>query len=208
MSFIKYLVDEINEARTDPSVYAVKVIKYTAYFDENILKNPDTKCEIETIEGAAAYEECADYLGKLELALDAVEPSKGLTKVANDFLNEALKLDPSEFRTIDTQKILLKYGNFLGKFVKLIELGGTTPEEVVVNLLVGDGEKSRYQREALLNPKLIKIGIASGEHEYGNLTIIILSTDFKNYVDADDTEDYEGPNAGPAYNPKFGDDGK
>jgi hypothetical protein len=67
--------------------------KYTAYFDGN-LKNPGSKNEIETIEGAAAYEECSDYFVKLELALDAIEPSKGLTKDANDFLNIALKLDP------------------------------------------------------------------------------------------------------------------
>ena len=89
--------------------------------------------------------------------------------------------------------LIEKYGNFTGSFNRVMECGGSTPEQVVINLLVSDGDKSRSQRDTLLNKSLKRIGVASGKHDiYRTATIIILCTKFENTVDSDDTENYDG----------------
>ena len=205
MSFIKYLYDEINEVRTDPSNYADKVIKCASYFDGKIMKVPGTNFGIETEEGVAAFKECEEYLRNFDDALDDVKPSKGLTKVANDFLNKIIKLDPSEFKSVKISEIIAKYGTFFGKVIRLIEMGGITPDQVIIDLLVGDGDKTRHQRNALLNPDFKRVGIAFGNHPtYGECSVIVLCEMFENIVDKDDSEDYEGPESGPEYIPPGG----
>lgn len=200
MSFIKFLVDEINLARTDPLSYAEKLSTYASYFDENVMKIPNSNCDIETVEGPAAYEECAKYLNNFELALDALEPSKALTRIANDYLNQVLQSEQSEFSRIDMRQFVNKYGSFKGNLTRALEFGGATPEQIVTELLASDGDTNRRYRNMILDKGFKKIGVARGEHEeYGECTIIVFATDFKNNVDSNDDEDYESSNDVPNY---------
>ena len=84
-------------------------------------------------------------------------------------------------------------------------MGGVSPDQVVIDLLVGDGDKTRYQRNALLNPNLKRIGVAYGKHQtFGECTVIVLYSYFKNNIDADDKYDYKRPESGPKYIPPGG----
>ena len=50
-----------------------------------------------------------------------------------------------------------------------------------------------------------RIGVAYGKYQtFGECTVIVLCSDFKNNVDADDKYDYEGPESGPKYIPPGG----
>ena len=191
MSFLKELVQEINSARTNPSGYAEKIERYKSYFTGKILKVPNAKVNIQTKEGPEAYEECADFLKTAEPACE-LTPSKALTKMSNELL-EVIKKDPGELGTVDMNALIEKYGSFTGSFNRVMECGGATPEQVVINLLVSDGEKTRGQRDALLSKALKRVGIASGKHDiYRTATMILFCTKFENTVDPDDTENYEG----------------
>ena len=205
MSFLRQLVEEINLARTNPAAYASKVEGYIPYFQDKILKLPDQRVAIKTQEGAAAYEECVNFLRSAE-PTEAHVPSRGLTRIANDFLSGVQSVDPSQIGTIDMNAIIDKYGSFQGNFSRAMEFGGSTPEQVVINLLVSDGDKSRSQRDALLNPILKRVGVAQGKHDiYRTVTIIVSCTVFQNNVDSDDTENYDGtdlPPAGPKVVPQ------
>jgi hypothetical protein len=205
MSFLRQLVDEINAVRTNPAAYASKVEGYIPYFQDKILKLPDQRVAIKTQEGAAAYEECVNFLKSAEPTAAHV-PSRGLTRIANDFLSGVQSVDPSQIGTIDMNSIIDKYGAFQGNFSRAMEFGGTTPEQVVINLLVSDGDKTRSQRDALLNPILKRIGVSQGKHDiYRIVTIIVSCTVFQNNVDSDDTENYDGtelPPAGPKVVPQ------
>jgi len=200
MSFLRQLVEEINLARTNPAAYASKVQEYIPHFQDKILKIPDQRVAIKTQEGAAAYEECVNFLKSAE-PTEAHVPSRGLTRIANDFLSGVQSVDPSQIGTIDMNAIIDKYGSFQGNFSRAMEFGGSTPEQVVINLLVSDGDKSRSQRDALLNPILKRVGVSQGKHDiYRTVTIIVSCTVFQNNVDSDDTENYDGtelPPAGP-----------
>ena len=191
MSFLREVVEEVNKARTNPSSYADKVEGMKAHFQGKILRLPNSKVGIKTHEGADAYEECAKFLRTAE-SLEPMVPSKGLTKIANELL-EVVQKDVSQIGSVDMNAIIDKYGSFTGSFNRVMECGGSTPEQVVINLLVSDGDKSRGQRDGLFIKSLKRIGVASGKHDdYGTATIIIFCTKFENSVDSDDSENYGG----------------
>lgn len=194
MSFLQQLVNEINQVRQNPASYAGKVEKMKKNFDGNILKLPEN-VGIRTKEGPKAYDECIQFLRGAPKAC-ATTPSKGLTKIANELLPIVQK-DAASLSKANLSNIIDKYGSFIGAFNRVLECGGTTPEQVVINLLVSDGETTRSQRNALLNTSLKRIGVASGPHDvFKQATIITLCTEFKNTVDADDTENYGGSSYG------------
>ena len=187
MSFEQDLIKEINELRTKPKEYAEKVVKNKSYFKENsnIWKHPDAKAGIKTEEGPAAYDECIDFLKNKAEAVEELTPSKGLNKIAIDFLAEFQK-DVNADVEMDT--VIDKHGKYTGSFRRLIEFGAFSPELVIVNLLVSDGDKTRGHRDALLDTKLKKVGVAHGEHnDYRFCSVIVACTTFENTIDGDDT---------------------
>ena len=187
MSFEEQLVDEINELRTTPEQYAQKVRKYVRYFADKTLKIPGSKVGIRTEEGAAAYEEAADYLVNFETELKPLEPSKGLGRICVDFLEKAKGVDPEDIRSINLEGIIDNYGSFSGSLNRAMDFGGEDPEQVVMNLLVCDGDPNRGNRESLLSTDFNKVGVAFADHPtYGFCTLIISCTKFKNTYDSDD----------------------
>ena len=190
-SFLAELLQEINTVRSNPSSYADRIDAMKAHFQGKILRMPNTNVGIKTQEGADAYEECAKFLRSAESA-DQLTPSKGLTKIADELLVVVQK-DPSQIGTVDMNELIDKYGSFVGSFNRIMECGGATPEQVVINLLVSDGDKSRNQRDVLLNKGLKTVGLASGKHDiYRTATLIVMCTKFENKSDSDDFETYGG----------------
>ena len=201
MSNLKELVEEINKVRQNPSSYADKIEGLKAHFQGKILRLPGSNVGIKTQEGAEAYEECAKFL-KTASVSEPLTGSKGLTKIANELL-EVVQKDPSQLGGVDMNVLIEKYGSFVGSFNRVMECGGATPEQIVTNLLVSDGDKNRGQRDALLSPALKRVGVASGKHDvYRNATMIIMCTKFENSVDADDNETYGGASPASTEKPK------
>ena len=191
-SFNADLVNEINSLRTNPKRYSNKLREYTKYFKGKVLRLPGSNAGIKTEEGADAYTEAADFL----VEQSRIEPfiaSKGLCKIAEVFLKEVQKCDPSELGNIDMEEIIEKYGTFCGNFSRAIDFGGETPEQVLTNLIVSDGDPSRGQRESLLSTDLKSVGVANGKHSiYRHCTVIVSCTKFENTVDDDDREFFGG----------------
>ena len=186
MSFEEQLVNKINQFRANPKGYAKKINEYVQYFKGNTLKIPGTKRGIDTEEGAAAYIEAVDFLAKQE-GIDPLEPSKGLGRICADFMEKAENLNPEEIGNIDLEEIIKKYGKFKGDLNRAIDFGGEDPEQVLINLIVCDGDPNRGNRESLLSTDLKKIGIKHCKHStYRFCTLIISCTKFINNVDSDD----------------------
>lgn len=186
MSFEEQLVNEINEFRTNPKAYAKKVEKYISYFKGKTMIIPGSKAGMKTEEGAEPFKEAVDVLSKTE-PVEPLEPSKGLERIAKDFLAEVLKVDPNELNNINVDDIMQKYGSFLGSMNREVDMGNETPEQVVMSLIASDGDQTRSHRECLLSTDLKKIGVANGKHPtYRHCTIIFFCTKFTNNVDKDD----------------------
>ena len=186
MSFEEQLVNEINEFRTNPKAYAKKVEKYISYFKGKTIIISGSKAGMKTEEGAEPFKEAVDVLSKTE-PVEPLEPSKGLERIAKDFLAEVLKVDPNELNNINVDDIMQKYGSFLGSMNREVDMGNETPEQVVMSLIASDGDQTRSHRECLLSTDLKKIGVANGKHPtYRHCTIIFFCTKFTNNVDKDD----------------------
>jgi hypothetical protein len=192
MSFYQGLVNEINALRRNPSAFADKLLSYKSYFKDTVVKFPGQKVGMQTQEGFAAYEEAANYLKTLQPIGD-MGASKGLSRIAKDYLVELTKVGPEGAETIDMEAIIKKYGNYYGIWNNAMDFGSETPELVVISFVVSDGDESRANRDLLLNPELKRVGIASGPHqEFGTITVVVSCGEFKNVVDQDDNEDYGG----------------
>ena len=192
MSFYYDLFKEMNSVRKNPSGYADKILSYKSYFKDKVMHIPGSKKGISTEEGFSAFEEAAQFL-KSSKPVEELSPSKALGRVANDYLELSSHCSPEKINEIDLDSIINKYGSFSGTFHNAMDFGSSTPELVVISLLVSDGDPTRANREFLTNPELKKIGTATGKHDtYGTVTIIVSCTDFKNTYDKEDNELYSG----------------
>ena len=149
---------------------------------------PGSDAKVETQEGFKSYEEAANIL-KSTSPLPELTPSKGLGKIAADFFEKIKVTTPDNIGDIDLKSLISKYGSFSGVFENIIEFGKNSPELIVTNCIVCDGNPDRENRNILLSKDLLKIGMAFGAHEtYGYCTIIISCTEFKNVDNSDDLE--------------------
>jgi hypothetical protein len=197
MEFYKKLIDEINKVRKDPNAFAEKLLGYKQYFEGNFLVLPGSDSKVETQEGFKAYEEAANIL-KSTGPLPELSPSKGLGKIAADFFEKIKETDPDNIGDIDLNSLISKYGSFSGVFENIIEFGNNSPELIVTNCIVCDGNPERENRNILLSKDLLKVGMAFGAHvTYGYCTIIISCTEFKNVDNSDDLEVYGEPTPTP-----------
>ena len=184
-NFNKELLDEINFLRTNPRRYSKKLSKYIDYFKDNVLYIPGTNVGIPTEEGAEAYDEAINFLKKKAVAVEALTPSKGLNKIAIDILTEYQKDIDAK---LDLDAIIGKHGTLQGAYKQVVQFGSSRPEQIIINLVVSDGDKTRGQRDALLMEDMKKVGVAYGTHEtYRNLTVITECSKFENTIDGDDS---------------------
>ena len=184
--FNEALIMEINLLRTNPKKYAKTISKYMNYFKGNLLCLPESNAGIQTEEGIEAFKEAVDFLSKQE-KLEPLKASKGLCRIAEDFIAIYQKPDSGELANKDMEEIINKYGSFSGSFSRAMDFGGETPEMAIINLVVSDGDPSRGQRESLLSTEIQKVGVANGPHQtYRHCSAIITSTEFENTFDKDD----------------------
>ena len=184
--FNEDLITEINLLRTNPKKYAKTISKYMNYFKGKLLCLPESNAGIQTEEGVEAFKEAVDFLNK-QPKIEPLKPSKGLCRIAEDFISIYQKPDSGDLANKDMEEIINKYGSFAGSFSRAMDFGGETPEMAIINLVVSDGDASRGQRESLLSTEIKKIGVANGKHDtYRHCSAIITCTEFENTFDKDD----------------------
>ena len=187
MSFEKDLLKEVNDLRRNPAAYGDKILKAKKYFKDgtNIFKHPKSKNAVETAEGPAAFEEAGNFLNNQAMSRNELDLSKGLNQISAEFLAEFQKDIQSK---VQIEPVVQKYGKFSGNFRRLVQLGGDSAELAVISLVVGDGDKSRAYRDALLLENLNKIGVAHGTHkDFGHCSVICVCNDFVNNDGSDDS---------------------
>lgn len=185
MSFEKQFLDEVNSLRRDPQKYAEKINSYISYFDGNTLNLPGRKSGIRTHEGAKAYKEAVNYLSR-QKPVEPLEPSKGLFRIAQDYLKRIQRKN-ADSSSVNVDAIIDKYGTYYGDFINAADYGGQNPEQSIINLIVSDGDRNRVQRESLLSPSYKLLGCATGTHPlFHNCTVIFTCSEFQNSKDKED----------------------
>ena len=176
--FAQKVIEEVNKIRLNPKTYSNKIRGYLSCFQGNVLRIPKQPA-LMTEEGPTAYREAADFL----LSLPKLQPLKAdaaLTAAAQDMATELGHYQEFEqMDSIDREGILNKYGQYEGLFGESTDFGSLSPEMVVVNLLVDDGNQSRSNRKMLFKENYRKIGCGCVPHSrYKSVTVIMYATNF------------------------------
>ena len=183
-AFKRELVNEINRLRTNPKRFTSTLKDYMKCIKDKVLHFPGSETSISTEEGVEPYNEAIEYLVKLERR-EPLNPSKGLCRICEEYISQIKHIEDIE--SVDLDDIIKKFGDFKGSFSRAIDFGGERPENVVVYLIVCDGDPSRGTRDTLLNPEVKLVGVGTGKHDnFGYFSVIITCTEFHNKVDEDD----------------------
>ena len=176
--FAQKVIEEVNKIRLNPKTYSNKIRGYLSCFQGNVLRIPKQP-GLMTQEGPSAYKEAADFL----LSLPKLQPlasDPGLTGAAQEMANELGRCQEFEqMDNIDRNGILANFGEYEGQFGESTDFGSLSPEMVVVNLLVDDGDKSRSNRKMLFKETYRKIGCGCVPHnKFKSVTVIMFATNF------------------------------
>ena len=186
--FNEDLITEINLLRTNPKKYAETISNYINYFKGKLFFMPGNNQGFQTEEGEDAFKEAIEFLDK-QPKKEPLIISKGLCTIAEDYISNIQNTNSIELSDEDMEKIIVKVGVFSGFCYRAMALGGETPEMVVIDLIVSDGDSSRKQREVLLSDDIKKIGVANRVHEsFGHYTAVITCTEFESTLDKGNNE--------------------
>lgn len=180
-SIEKEVIFEINLFRSNPAEYAEKYIAPLANrYKGKLLYYPNDK-PLQTKEGAKALIECVRELKKAA-PLPIVYPSQGLTKAATDHVKDQSKTGRTGHKgsdNSDSKKRIERYGDWKVRIAENIAYGGISARQIVIYLLVDDGQYDRGHRKNLLQPDFKMVGVSYGNHPvYKNMVVMDFAGSF------------------------------
>ena len=164
-SFSLQILNEINYAREHPDEFVEKLKELR----EAVEDSKDNCLYIENV--PFVY---SNLLGSLDDSIKFLERqkefprliySKGITQACDYLLDELVAhdgLDDEKAKMYSLENRLKTFGRPLGESYELIDYGMFDPEFIVINFVLGDGDKNKFERNVIFNPKVKYIGIASG----------------------------------------------
>lgn len=157
------ILKEIHSLRSDPAAYAKSLIKIKSEMVGKIATMPDGKRWVMQ-EGVSAITESIDALNKVG-KLKALEYSNGLALAARSQLanlKEDMTLGHMGKDGSDVIGRLYKFGT-PGKFTaENISLYSDNGYEVIMQMVIDDGLRTRVHRLNLLSTQISQVGIAFG----------------------------------------------
>ena len=164
-SFSLQILHEINYAREHPDEFIEKLKE----LKETVEDSKDNCLYIENV--PFVYN---NLLGSLndsikflenQNELPRLEYNKTITQACDYLLDELVAhdgLDDEKANNYSLENRLNKFGHPLGENYELIDYGMFDPEFIVINFVLGDGDKNKFERNVIFNPNVKYIGIASG----------------------------------------------
>ena len=164
-SFSLQILSEINYAREHPDEFVEKLkelqgtiedSKDNCLFIENV---PFIYTNLSgSINDSIKFLENQNELPKLIY-------NKSITQACDYLLDELVShdgLDDENASDFSLENRLNKFGHPFGENYELIDYGMFDPEFIVINFILGDGDKNKFERNIIFNPKVKYVGIASG----------------------------------------------
>jgi len=164
-SFSFQILNEINYAREHPDEFVEKLKELR----ETVEDSKENCLYIENV--PFVYN---NLLGSLDDAIKFLETQRELprlkynrtiTQACDYLLDELIRhdgLDDESAIEYSLENRLNKFGHPMGENYELIDYGMFDPEFIVINFVLGDGDKNKFERKVIFNPKVKHIGIASG----------------------------------------------
>ena len=157
---------EQNEVRKNPQSYINKLQNSLKYYCDNILFR-EGEIPIQTSEGVEAVKEAINFLQNQSPVQELVY-SKDMGLSCKDIVDD---IGPKGLVTHEGTEIkniynrLEQYCDWDGAIAENIDFGFRIPENIVMNMIIDDGDENRYQRKNLFYPHFKYVGIAVGPHK-------------------------------------------
>jgi uncharacterized protein YkwD len=173
------LLDEMNKVRTDPKSYIPYLEEYKKLFKGKNVDYPDAM--MMTFEGAKAVDDAIKFLQKAT-KLEPFSFSGGLTKPARLQLTDLME----NYSLGHTGKDGSNIPKRIARFGKVGKLGAenvtnhfSTPKDIVMQMIIDDGVKSRLHRKNLFNKVFKQVGIAHGPGPNNDpITVLVFADSF------------------------------
>ena len=163
-----------NELRENPQSYIQKLKESLKYFRHKIF-HPPGEDPIQTYEGQEAVYDAIQFL-KTQQPVNRLEYNDNLARACKDHAIDIGEKGLATHEGSDDKNIsdrIEKYCEWDGAAAESIDFGFKMAENVIINLLIDDGVKDRYQRHNLFNNKFKYIGIGAAPHrDYGTCIVI------------------------------------
>lgn len=174
------VISQIAALRGDPSSFIKDLEKMKASFKNNLLTLSSGE-QLTSAEGIVPIDE---VLGILRLAkpLRAFSVSPGLNKAAADHIDDMVKNSLAGHKGSNGSfppKRVEKYGTWSLAVKENISYRAKSARDIVLNMLIDDGNPKREHRNNLLSPSLRFIGASNGVSKtHGQLCVLVFAGEF------------------------------
>ena len=159
-----------NILRTNPLSYIPKLENSLKYYKDTKIYSPPDEDPIKTSEGKDSVEDAITFL-KSQKPLKKLIYSEEISKACLDHIKDIGPKGMTAHEGSDGKNIserIEKYGEWDGEIAENLDFGFKKAENIIINLLVDDGVKERYQRSNIFYPDFKYMGVAVGPHkDYG-----------------------------------------
>jgi uncharacterized protein YkwD len=174
------VLDEIKNLRANPASYVKYLEQMKSSFNGNFV-DLQGGGRLVTSEGVAGVEDAIADL-KVTKPVGALKLSPGLIRAAADHVNDMEKNDLSGHKGSDGSwppNRVERYGTWGILVRENISYRAHSARDIVLNMLVDDGNPKRDHRKNLLNPSLKFVGLSSGANKtYGDICVVVLTGEF------------------------------
>ena len=180
------IITEHNRLRQNPKKYIPILEQHIHYFNKNLFRKPGTNTAIITQEGPIALQNAIEFLRKQKpifpLTYD-IPLSNASQSHADDISLNGID-GPIGSDGKSNEDRVNNYVKWDNAIAENIDFGNRTAEDVMLSLLIDDGDEERVHRNVLFNKQLKYFGVGVSEHkEYGVCVVIDYIGKIDGYVD-------------------------
>ena len=158
--------NEQNRVRTNPESYIEKLERATKFFKDKIFRHP-AELPIETYEGVQAVYDAIEFL-KNQNPVEPLQYCPELAQACKDHAKDIGSKGLSSHEGSDGNGLcerIEKYVEWDGAIAENLDFCYKFAENIVMNLIIDDGSKEKYQRNNLFNPQFVYGGVACDTHK-------------------------------------------
>jgi len=176
------LLTYINKARKAPLSFLPHIQDRIESFEDGLGFISSTGARFSTKEGKSCAEDLIIYLSHISTRIN-LERRPGLDRAATNLCSylssEDLPLSHSGTGGSALSQRVTEQGIWSGKLAECIAVQMRTGLELLINLLSGDGDPARTDRNTIMNPLYTSIGIKVMRHpRYNIIAVIVLGERF------------------------------
>ena len=189
---VEEIFKEQNEVRKNPKSYIKKLQNSLKYYSNNVLFR-EGEIPISTYEGVEGVKDAINFLQNQSPVQELIY-SKDIGLSCKDIIDDIgpkglVTHEGTELKNIYNR--LEQYCDWDGAIAENIDFGFKIPENIVMNMIIDDGDENRYQRKNLFYPHFKYVGIGVGPHkEFGFCTVIEYAYNIReigtDYLDVDE----------------------